>query len=121
MSLVLLGSLRAASGRQRKSLRLYLHKHPAERPYSAVEVGRLGPLQIGKESPDPGRKMLIEHVAIGTGRRRQVATHDPSHDLAENCGMILGLGLAGGAFDRQSPQAFAQARQWPLVQEPSNI
>ena len=81
-------------------------------PTLAVEVGRLGALQIGEEAPDPRREMRLEHLAIGASRRRKAAARKPRHDLAEDRGVILRLGLAVGAFDaelRQDARAAAPA------------
>ena len=32
-----------------------------------IEIGSLGPFQVGEETADPGGQMRFEHFAIGTG------------------------------------------------------
>src|SRR5579872_1677849 len=58
-------SLARRSGRQRKRFRFYFYEHPAERSYSTIKIGGLGSFQIGKETPDPGRQVLLENQLVG--------------------------------------------------------
>src|SRR5712671_6866772 len=112
---------RAVSRRQRKRFRFYFYEHPAERSYSAIKIGGLGPLQIGKETPDPGRQMLLENLLVGALWRRQAATENARHDLAQRRGVIFRLGVVLGAFDSERAEIGAQPRQRTLVQEAGEI
>src|SRR6185437_10845528 len=81
----------AALGRQRESFRFNVNKHPADHRYSPVEVRSLATLQVGEETSDPGRHVLLEDDAVGAGRRRQLSARQAGHDLAQDAGMVLGL------------------------------
>ena len=78
-------------------------------------------LQVGEKTPDPRRQVLLEHVPVGTRRRRQLAIREPRHDFAQDRCVILRLAVSLGAFDAEPGQMRTQARQWPLVQESREI
>src|SRR5260370_1097976 len=90
--------LRCSRG-QRESIGFDLYKHPAEPSYSSVEIRGLGLFQIGEEAPDPRREMLLEQLAIGTGRSGEAAARKPCHDLAQNRRVLLRRRLARRPFE----------------------
>jgi hypothetical protein len=65
--------------------------------------------------------VLLEHLLVGTWRRRQLTVHKPRHDLAQDRGVIFRLGLTFGPFDAESSEMRAQPRQRPLVQKSRKI
>src|SRR6266852_1188155 len=65
--------------------------------------------------------MALEQLAISARRSRETVARQPRHDLAQDRGMILGLGLAGSPFDAELLQIRAQPRQRPLVQKTGEI
>src|SRR5262249_33426035 len=95
---------------QCKGLRLDLDEHPAERSDVPVELGSIGPLQIGKKAPDPRPEMLLEQLAIGACGSAKAPARQPRHDLAQNGRVILGLRLSDGSLDGELFKVRAQPR-----------
>src|SRR6266853_1315532 len=109
------------SGRQREGLRFHVYKRATERTYSAVEVGRLGALQVDEETSDPRQKMPLEQLAIGARRGRESPAHQPGHDFAQDRSVIFRLRLTRRSLESEPNQVFAQARERPLMQEAGKI
>src|SRR5207248_3280194 len=62
-----------------------------------------------------------EQLAIGTRRGRQPPAGESGHDLAQDRGVILGLGPALRPFDSEPTKVLAQTCERPLMQETGNI
>src|SRR3569833_174214 len=92
-----------------------------EQPDAAIEIGGLGALDVAEEAADPVRHVVLEDDAVGAFRRRQRAGAEPGHDLAQDAGVIFGLGNIVGARDTDLRVVLAQTRQRPLMQEAGEI
>jgi hypothetical protein len=79
------------SRREREGLNFDVDKSPADLDHAGIKVGGLRTLRIGKETPDPGRKMVLENFTLRSRWRRKTAAGEARHDLAQDRGMILRL------------------------------
>src|ERR1700755_346424 len=106
--------------RQEINLGLNFHQGPAERTYRPVKVGRFSLFQVDKEPPPPCRQMLLEEIAVYVIGTDEASVDKASHDLTENCNMILGLGSLR-PFDAEMFKRLAQPRRRPEVQRAGQI
>src|SRR5205814_1426191 len=67
---------------ERKRRSLDVHEAASKRTDLAVEAGRPGVLEVGEETPDPRRQMLLENPLVGTWRSAEALRRQGGHNLA---------------------------------------
>src|SRR4051794_30436039 len=83
---------------QRKRFRFNVDEQSAEHADRHVELGRLGPFEIGEKSPDPGLEMSFEDALVAFFRGAEAAVDEPGHHFAQDGHMILRLDIAVAAL-----------------------
>src|SRR5258705_10129274 len=110
-----------ASLRQRKGLGFQLHKDSADTADGAVELGRVGHLEISEHARGPRLEMPLEETRLLAEFGFEVAAREAGHDLEQNRDVIFGLAGDACALDAECVQIFADARQRALVKKAGQI
>src|SRR5439155_4356938 len=87
----------------------------------AVEVGSVGDRKVSEKASDPRSEMLLEDLALPLDWRRKLSPDETRHDFAQNGRVVFGFTLPLDAFDAESPQILAQARQRALVEKSGQV
>ena len=87
----------------------------------AVEVGSVGDRKVSEKASDPRSEMLREDLALPLDWRRKLSADKTRHDFAQNGRVVFGFTLPLDAFDAESRQILAQARQRAFVEKSGQV